>query len=202
MGCHFLLQGIFPTQELNPGVLHCRQILYQLSYKGNLFYRNPYISCLHSLNLYFHRLAIHIRNQTVLNQSSPLTPPTPSFPQAKGRRLRPYPFLAGLTDSARRFLYLPLSLVFLTQISFSMLSSALSLPGLQNWRGESLPHCLRTEAPTIMPSRHSAPRPSPWPLCNHSPTLDMFSMLHLFNVQMFFEPLLCARSCVGHPEIN
>ena len=22
-GCHFLLQGIFPTQELNPGFLHC-----------------------------------------------------------------------------------------------------------------------------------------------------------------------------------
>ena len=27
-----LLQGIFPTQELNQGLLHCRQILYQLSY--------------------------------------------------------------------------------------------------------------------------------------------------------------------------
>ena len=32
VGCHFLLQGIFPTQELNPGLLHCRQILYLLSY--------------------------------------------------------------------------------------------------------------------------------------------------------------------------
>ena len=30
-----LLQGIFPTQGLNPGLLHCRQILYQLSYKGS-----------------------------------------------------------------------------------------------------------------------------------------------------------------------
>ena len=30
--CHFLLQGIFPTQESNPGLLHCRQILYRLSY--------------------------------------------------------------------------------------------------------------------------------------------------------------------------
>ena len=29
-----LLQGIFPTQELNCGVLHCRQILYQLSSQG------------------------------------------------------------------------------------------------------------------------------------------------------------------------
>ena len=31
VGCHFLLQGIFPTQESNLGLLHCRQILYQLS---------------------------------------------------------------------------------------------------------------------------------------------------------------------------
>ena len=32
-GYHFLLQGIFLTQELNPNLLHCRQILYRLSYK-------------------------------------------------------------------------------------------------------------------------------------------------------------------------
>ena len=30
-----LLQGIFPTQELNQGLLHCRRILCQLSYQGN-----------------------------------------------------------------------------------------------------------------------------------------------------------------------
>ena len=35
VGCHFLLQGIFPTQGLNLGLSHCRQILYQLSYKGS-----------------------------------------------------------------------------------------------------------------------------------------------------------------------
>ena len=29
-----LLQGIFLTQESNQGLLHCRQILYQLSYHG------------------------------------------------------------------------------------------------------------------------------------------------------------------------
>ena len=27
VGCHFLLQGIFPTQGWNPGLLHCRQSL-------------------------------------------------------------------------------------------------------------------------------------------------------------------------------
>ena len=31
-----LLQGIFPTQGLSPDLLHCRQILYQLSHKGSL----------------------------------------------------------------------------------------------------------------------------------------------------------------------
>ena len=33
--CHFLLQGIFLTQESNPGLLHYRQILYRLSYEGS-----------------------------------------------------------------------------------------------------------------------------------------------------------------------
>ena len=32
MGCHALLQGIFSTQGSNPGLPHCRQILYCLSY--------------------------------------------------------------------------------------------------------------------------------------------------------------------------
>ena len=34
VGSLSLLQGIFPTQGLNPVLLHCRQILYQLSHKG------------------------------------------------------------------------------------------------------------------------------------------------------------------------
>ena len=47
VGCHFLLQGIFPTQGLNLGLLHCWQILYWLSYKGSpcstLDIQNPQI---------------------------------------------------------------------------------------------------------------------------------------------------------------
>ena len=34
-GCHSLLQGIFLTQGLNMGLLHCRQILYHLSHQRN-----------------------------------------------------------------------------------------------------------------------------------------------------------------------
>ena len=36
MGCHSLLQGIYPSQALNPGLLHCRQILYHVRHKGSL----------------------------------------------------------------------------------------------------------------------------------------------------------------------
>ena len=33
VGCHSLLQEIFPTQGLNPGLLHCKQTLYCLSHQ-------------------------------------------------------------------------------------------------------------------------------------------------------------------------
>ena len=34
VGCH-AIQGIFPSQGLNPGLQHCRWILYQLSHQGS-----------------------------------------------------------------------------------------------------------------------------------------------------------------------
>jgi len=40
VGGHFLLQRIFPTQGSNPDLLHCWQILYQVSYK-----ESPYLLC-------------------------------------------------------------------------------------------------------------------------------------------------------------
>ena len=46
---HSLLQGIFPTQESNPGLLHCRQILYPLSHEGSLsllVYRKTIYFCI------------------------------------------------------------------------------------------------------------------------------------------------------------
>ena len=35
VGSLSLLQGIFPTQELKSGLMHCSQIIYQLSHKGS-----------------------------------------------------------------------------------------------------------------------------------------------------------------------
>ena len=40
-------QGIFPTQESNLGLVHCRRILYQLSYQGSPIW-NKY-----TINIYF-----------------------------------------------------------------------------------------------------------------------------------------------------
>ena len=45
VGSLSLLQGIFPTQELNWDLLHCRQILYQLSHFNS--YRNSNLIFLH-----------------------------------------------------------------------------------------------------------------------------------------------------------
>ena len=47
VGCHSLLQGIFPTQGSNTGLLHCRQILYHLNHQRslvNLLWNQPYLS--------------------------------------------------------------------------------------------------------------------------------------------------------------
>ena len=35
VGCHALVQGIFPIQGWNPGLLNCRQIRYHLSHQGS-----------------------------------------------------------------------------------------------------------------------------------------------------------------------
>ena len=40
VGCHALLQGIFPTQGSNPGLLHCRLILSCLSHQGSIIVSN------------------------------------------------------------------------------------------------------------------------------------------------------------------
>ena len=44
VGSHFFLQGTFLTQRLNPGLLHCRQILDHLSHQESLVINAPAIS--------------------------------------------------------------------------------------------------------------------------------------------------------------
>ena len=45
VGSLSLLQGIFPIQGWNPGLLHCRRILYQLSYQGTSLDSQMYLLC-------------------------------------------------------------------------------------------------------------------------------------------------------------
>ena len=55
VGCHFLLQGLFLTQGLSPGLLHRRQIVYGLSHQRSLIYTLKdygYIYCMYLKGLY------------------------------------------------------------------------------------------------------------------------------------------------------
>ena len=76
MGCYARLQGIFLTQRSNPGLLHCRRILYQLSHQespnlpGDL-HNYPYyllFSFFRNLHTVFHT-PIYIPNISVLGIS-------------------------------------------------------------------------------------------------------------------------------------
>ena len=50
VGCHSLLQGIFPTQGFNLGLLRCRRILYCLNHQGGskLAALHTVPACLHA----------------------------------------------------------------------------------------------------------------------------------------------------------
>ena len=60
MGCHFLLQGIFLTQIANPGLLHCRLILYWLSYE---FSNKVFLAYLTFLSAVFDTLHFRLFSQ-------------------------------------------------------------------------------------------------------------------------------------------
>jgi hypothetical protein len=62
MGCHALLQEIFPTQGWNPGLPHCRWILYHLSHLGS-----PLTLLRKIENLFFFSKIKIIQNQVVVD---------------------------------------------------------------------------------------------------------------------------------------
>ena len=61
VGSLSLFHGIFQTQESNQGLLHCRQILYQLSYQGS-----PYIH----IYIYIFRFPSQLDHQRALSRST------------------------------------------------------------------------------------------------------------------------------------
>ena len=61
VGCHALLQRIFPTQGSNPGLLHCMWVLYHLSHWGSpvtLKYSELY----KTTNILLHCPILEVRN--------------------------------------------------------------------------------------------------------------------------------------------
>ena len=88
MGCHALLQGIIPTQGLNPGLLHCRRILYHLNHRGP--YYQAIVQPLPQMHLFSQR-----------PRDSSICCPAPSklnfwFPRGDKQGLVPFPPPWGL----------------------------------------------------------------------------------------------------------
>jgi len=112
VGCHALLQGIFPTQGSNPCLPYCRRILYCLSYQGSpwlslLYHKNlssqPHYSHQH-INIYF-----TCEKNKIFDYTYPSTnPPSPTifwflFPQIS------YQYLSKLTTSTSSSLIISLT---------------------------------------------------------------------------------------------
>ena len=70
VGCHFLLREIFLTQELNPGLLHCRQTLYSQSI-SSIYMAPQYIRVAVLSNTYYEEKClknwIQIRQKDTVN---------------------------------------------------------------------------------------------------------------------------------------
>ena len=71
-GCHFLLLGIFLTQGSNPGLPHCRQILYRLSHERSpvLAQHNPQHPLLRLILFWLQENAFQISCCVILKQKA------------------------------------------------------------------------------------------------------------------------------------
>ena len=84
VGGHFLLQGIFLTQGLNPGLLHCRQVLYHLSHQGS---PHPILRTIYIAHIY---LTFNNLREWILYKGEKIFPPIPNptitlfLPNARG----------------------------------------------------------------------------------------------------------------------
>ena len=65
VGCHALLQEIFPTQGWNLGLLHCTQILYHLSHQGS-----PTLNRIES-----YKICVLTQYQSTSQNPAPTSPP-------------------------------------------------------------------------------------------------------------------------------
>ena len=107
VGSLSLLQRIFATQGLNPGLLHCRRILYQLSHKGSPWNlkdlsksRDQMYQC-----VVLRKAPTHDSVPVSPPPHPPLSPPLPHLPKGGAEKEHPPPpaprsssrFLVGVT---------------------------------------------------------------------------------------------------------
>ena len=88
-GCHALLQGIFPTQELNPGLLHCKHSLHLLSHQGNqCLLKNKAPGYFRKASLSWVLLHLTLKNlkQVVFHLCALVSPPHPQLELGKAQR--------------------------------------------------------------------------------------------------------------------
>ena len=67
--CHFLLQGISPTQGSNPGLPHCRQRLYCLSHQSPQF--STLLPVRQGLAIRIRHMLCHLSHQSCLTHCDP-----------------------------------------------------------------------------------------------------------------------------------
>ena len=63
VSCHFLLQGIFPTQGSNPGLPHCKQMLYCLSHQESYHPVTQVISFSTPIWIHLEINLLHLQNR-------------------------------------------------------------------------------------------------------------------------------------------
>ena len=148
VGCHFLLQGVFPTQGSNPGLLHCRQMLYHLSFQGSpqgplRMVLNLFCSC--SINGKTKPRWQHIYSwYGLLNNLSPLLRPT-------AQKKIPFDILL-LTDNASGHLralmemYSEIHVVFMPAGTASIME-VMDQGMISSFKSYYLRHFERTELP-------------------------------------------------------
>ena len=85
VGCHVLLQGIFPIQGSNPGLPHCRWILYHLSHQG----RSGEAQMGERFQSSQPGARATVSTKSVMTLTLAYSGPTPPLPQAQGREQGP-----------------------------------------------------------------------------------------------------------------
>ena len=74
VGSLSLLQEIFPTQGPNPGLPHCRWIVYQLSYKGS-FVKDTCLNQIYVATIFSMKSESEIVSHSVMSDPMDCNPP-------------------------------------------------------------------------------------------------------------------------------